>query len=106
MNFQMSMVKTNTGQNGLDRCYERLAIAIVKNATEDYIVARRALDVNPDNNIAQDKIESAVRFFKTGTFGLLAGIDAKWLCDQLDAQARKGKTRKKPRMIWGREAKT
>lgn len=85
--------------DGLDVCYENLAIAVTRLAVEDYIAERKKLDQRPDDPYAAGKIMVIRKFFASGAFGLLAGTDADSFCRRLDKLARKKNKRIKLKVV-------
>lgn len=83
--------------DGLDVCYENLAIAVTRVAVEDYIRYRRIY--NRGNTNVADKLQTLKKFFASGAFGLLAGTDTDSFCRRLDKLARKKNKRIKLKAV-------
>lgn len=63
--------------------YERLAIAIIKQAANDYRSALRGLKKNPHYDGAQHMKRDCERFFRSQFFDTLTTLDGEWLMDRL-----------------------
>lgn len=77
------------GRRGkLDPCpdpgWEALAIAVVKQAADDYCTLRAAGGFRRAPN---RELKGLLRFFYSDWFGQLCALDPDWLLDQLDRRA-------------------
>jgi len=75
-------MKANTNFNP----YEELANAIVLGAVKDYRAAVKKLSRGRKNTEAQEMKDECLRFFRSGWFGVLTGIDPEVLIEKLDAE--------------------
>lgn len=81
----MYMVK-NKGHSAGEDGYERLANAIIITACRDYRTTLRKLSRNKNNRDAMSEKESIERFFRSGWFGVLTGIDPELLIRKLQEE--------------------
>ncbi len=63
--------------------YENLANAIVAQAARDYLTALRKLKKNPGNKMAMSDAMDLERFFHSGWYGVLTGVDPDYLIRRL-----------------------
>ncbi|MCH3988306.1 MAG: hypothetical protein LKG80_06545 [Lachnospiraceae bacterium] len=63
--------------------YENLANAIVAQAARDYLAALRKLKKNPRNKMAMSDAMDLERFFHSGWYGVLTGVDPDYLIQKL-----------------------
>ena len=63
----------------INEAYENLANAIVKQAVVDYKEPLRKLEKNPNDKEAKRDAERIERFFHSGWYTQLTGIDGDWL---------------------------
>lgn len=63
--------------------YELLAIAIVREASRDYMKALKALKRNPGNRAAQFEKEAEERFFRSAWYMVLTDVDPEYLIRKL-----------------------
>lgn len=85
----MYRVNNRGHSSGNDDAYERLANAIIITAARDYRTALRKLSRNSSNADAIREKESIERFFYSGWFGILTGLDPDLLIRRLREEARK-----------------
>lgn len=67
--------------------YEKLANAIVLSAVADYRTALKSLARNPDGKCASTDAESLERFFRSGWYSVLTGVDGEMLIRKLREEA-------------------
>ena len=70
--------------------YTELAIAIVKQAAEDYKSAVRAMRCNPRDNRLQGALAECRRFFRSSWIEVLTGVDGQYILDRLDDELNAG----------------
>ena len=63
--------------------YQNLANAIVAQAAEDYLSALKKLKKNPRNRMAMDEAMQLEKFFHSGWYGVLTGVDPDYLIRKL-----------------------
>ena len=63
--------------------YQNLANAIVAQAAEDYLSALKRLKKNPRNRTAMDEAMQMEKFFHSGWYGVLNGVDPDYLIRKL-----------------------
>ena len=63
--------------------YENLANAIVAQAAEDYLSALKRLKKNPANRMAMEDTMRLEKFFHSGWYGVLTGVDPDYLIRKL-----------------------
>jgi hypothetical protein len=63
--------------------YQNLANAIVAQAAEDYLSALKRLKKNPRNRTAMDEAMQMEKFFHSGWYGVLTGVDPDYLIRKL-----------------------
>lgn len=68
---------------GLEENYQNLANAIVKQAAKDWLGAMKRLKKKPGNKIAQETRDECERFFRSGWFEQLTGVDGEFLLRKL-----------------------
>ena len=66
--------------------YQALANAIVELAVKDYKKALKQHHRFPDNKEYADEVASLERFFRSGWFGILTGIDPEMLMRKLQME--------------------
>ena len=81
----MYMVK-NKGHSTGDDGYERLANAIILSACRDYSTTLRKLSRYKIYRDAMSEKESIEKFFRSGWFGVLTGIDPEMLIRKLQEE--------------------
>lgn len=65
--------------------YEALAHAIIVQAVIDYKAARRILEKNPKDLLAQAEVEKIKRFFRSRYYRALTGVDADYMIQKIEA---------------------
>ena len=68
--------------------YENLANAIVLRAVEDYRDALAVLEHDPRSRESLSEKASIERFFRSGFYGVLTGVDGEWLINKLNEEVR------------------
>lgn len=68
--------------------YENLANAIVLRAVEDYRDALTVLEHDPRSRESLSEKASIERFFRSGFYGVLTGVDGEWLINKLNEEVR------------------
>ena len=68
---------------GLEENYQNLANAIVKQAAKDWLGAIKRLKKKPGNKTAQETRDECERFFRSGWFEQLTGVDGEFLLRKL-----------------------
>ena len=68
---------------GLEENYENLANAIVRQAAKDWAAASKRLKRKPSNEVALVTREECERFFHSGWFELLTGVEGEYLLKKL-----------------------
>ncbi|MCH3998564.1 MAG: hypothetical protein LKG90_08030 [Lachnospiraceae bacterium] len=63
--------------------YQNLANAIVAQAAQDYLSALKKLKKNPRNRMAMDEAMQLEKFFHSGWYGVLTGVDPDYLIRKL-----------------------
>lgn len=63
--------------------YQNLANAIVAQAAQDYLSALKRLKKNPRNRTAMDEAMQLEKFFHSGWYGVLTGVDPDYLIRKL-----------------------
>lgn len=63
--------------------YENLANAIVAQAASDYLAALKKIKKNPRNKAAMAEAMEIERFFHSGWYGVLTGVDPDYLIRRL-----------------------
>ena len=63
--------------------YERLANAIIVQASKDYITNLRKKKRNPGSASAEHDIKECERFFRSGWYQVLTSVDGEYLMDKL-----------------------
>ena len=63
--------------------YQNLANAIVAQAAQDYLSALKRLKKNPRNRTAMDEAMQMEKFFHSGWYGVLTGVDPDYLIRKL-----------------------
>ena len=63
--------------------YQNLANAIVAQAAQDYLSALKKLKKNPRNRMAMDEVMQLEKFFHSGWYGVLTGVDPDYLIRKL-----------------------
>lgn len=63
--------------------YQNLANAIVAQAAQDYLSALKKLKKNPKNRMAMDEAMQLEKFFHSGWYGVLTGMDPDYLIRKL-----------------------
>ena len=63
--------------------YQNLANAIVAQAAQDYLSALKRLKKNPRNRTAMDEALQMEKFFHSGWYGVLTGVDPDYLIRKL-----------------------
>ena len=63
--------------------YQNLANAIVAQAAQDYLSALKKLKKNPRNRLAMDEAMQLEKFFHSGWYGVLTGVDPDYLIRKL-----------------------
>ena len=63
--------------------YQNLANAIVAQAAKDYLSALKRLKKNPRNRMAMDEAMQLEKFFHSGWYGVLTGVDPDYLIRKL-----------------------
>ena len=63
--------------------YQNLANAIVAQAAKDYLSALKRLKKNPENRMAMDDAMQLEKFFHSGWYGVLTGVDPDYLIRKL-----------------------
>jgi hypothetical protein len=63
--------------------YQNLANAIVAQAAQDYLSALKKLKKNPRNRMAMDEAMQMEKFFHSGWYGVLTGVDPDYLIRKL-----------------------
>ncbi len=68
--------------------YEKLANAIVLSAVKDYRTALKKLARRPKDRNSLDMKAECERFFRSGWFGTLTGIDPEMLIQKLQSEVK------------------
>ena len=68
--------------------YERLGNAIILQAADDYRSALRKVKRSPENRDAIDEALGIERFFRSGWYGVLTGVDGEYLIRKLREEIR------------------
>ena len=68
--------------------YERLGNAVILQAAEDYRRALRKLKRSPENRDAIEEALGIERFFRSGWYGILTGVDGEYLIRRLQEEIR------------------
>ena len=63
--------------------YQNLANAIVAQAAQDYLSALKKLKKNPRNRTAMDEAMQMEKFFHSGWYEILTGVDPDYLIRKL-----------------------
>ena len=63
--------------------YQNLDNAIVAQAAQDYLSALKKLKKNPRNRMAMDEAMQLEKFFHSGWYGVLTGVDPDYLIRKL-----------------------
>ena len=66
--------------------YERLAQAIVVNTVKEWRDAKRKLKTHPRNSTAQRQLFDCERFFRSGWFTELSGLDGETILERLEEE--------------------
>ncbi len=72
--------------------YERLANAIILQAVSDYRVAFKKVKAHPKNKEAISEALEIERFFRSGWYSQLTGVDGEYLIQRLQDEVRQSKS--------------
>lgn len=64
--------------------YDRLAIAIIVRAAQDYHFAKKHIGKDPNDYWAQATIDECTNFFLSDWYRMLTRVDGRYLLDKLD----------------------
>lgn len=78
--------------------YERLAIAIVQQAVNDYRYALRKLEREPDNEKAKWDVEQIECFFHSDGYKMLCDYDGEKMIERIKQTVKKNKRFNKKKM--------
>ena len=77
------------GNKGLaEDPYERLGNAVILQAAEDYRRALRKVKRSPENRDAIEEALGIERFFRSGWYGVLTGVDGEYIIRKLQEEIR------------------
>ena len=72
--------------------YERLANAIVLQAVADYRTALKKIKAHPKNRQAIDEALEIEKFFRSGWYQMLTGVDGEFLIRKLQEEIRQSES--------------
>ncbi len=79
-------------KNLVEDPYERLANAIILQAVSDYRVALKKIKAHPKNKEAIIEALEIERFFRSGWYGQLTGVDGEYLIKRLQDEVRQSES--------------
>ena len=71
--------------------YERLANAIILQAVSDYRVALKKIKAHPKNRDAINEALEIEKFFRSGWYQMLTGVEGEFLIRKLQDEVRQSK---------------
>ena len=74
-------------KNLVENPYERLANAIIIQASKDYMTILRKKKRNPGSASAEHDIREIERFFRSDWYQVLTSVDGEYLMDRLRKEA-------------------
>lgn len=87
--------------DAVQRGYENLANAIIKDASEEYVGLRTVIIENSQNKGAIWKLDSIIKFFTSQFYEVLTDVDPYWLMHELDKVAEEQIKLKKKKTLIG-----
>lgn len=74
-------------KNLAENPYERLANAMIIQASKDYMISLRKKKRNPGSASAEHDIRECERFFRSGWYQVLTSVDGEYLMERLRKEA-------------------